>query len=252
MASFAGTSLRGLLQQRPGLCLGTGVSISSCALCRSNCEADSSARTRQRQRQRHHQQQRPVNLQKRMTPMGYFSVLSETAANPSIPVALMELSGKRPFSKNDFVALWKERGLSERHDRFHMRLSPQRPGYFEPEPTTTTPGDSRYGNIKNSSNSSNSNNNNKPNCDGNAIEQHVTETVFPVKDEYKKDVATMLAALQTTPWDLTQSLWHAYVATSGTVGSSLTGKDEYQDEYDDDKSIVVIKSHHALADGSTA
>ena len=65
-----------------------------------------------------------------MTSIGRFSHESETFGNPSVPTVFMVLTGPKPFTSSDFIQLWRERGVSEKHPRFEQRIDETKPGYF--------------------------------------------------------------------------------------------------------------------------
>lgn len=69
-----------------------------------------------------------------MTPIGKFSVLSETSWNPSIITMFMKFKGD-PFSAQELENLWQTRSMPERHPRFHHVVTDQH--QFQPEAPST-------------------------------------------------------------------------------------------------------------------
>ena len=187
-----------------------------------------------------------------MTSIGYFSVLSQTRYNPSIVSFVLAMSGKDPLTTAEFAQIWKDRGMMERHPRFHQKLSSTSPGYFVviPEAVSTH---KDYVTEE----------------DRHPVEDHLSETVFPTV--YRKDVMHRIKQLQTTPWDLTDSLWRISIAPWGKLGSSgcvdkdkVLKEESFQQQQrqqisgDEDadsqtlgESLLFFQGHHALADGSS-
>ena len=169
-----------------------------------------------------------------MTPIGRFSVLSETPVNPSIVTCLMVLRGHgrnasaSPLTKDDLLQLWRDRGMMDRHSRFRQTASPTRPGYFL---------DDRY--------SVN-------------LDRHFIESLFPV-DNLRKELQRRISWLQTTQWDLSDSLWHMYVMPSlGTqyqyeksLESELGHPGKTARSARGEPTIVLFQGHHALGDGAS-
>ena len=58
---------------------------------------------------------------RRMTNVGRFSLVSETARNPSVPVLVLAMTGK-PLKSEDFRRLYQQKKVSEKHPRFAARL----------------------------------------------------------------------------------------------------------------------------------
>jgi hypothetical protein len=154
-----------------------------------------------------------------MTSVGQFSLASQTANNPSVSSFFMTLVGDKPgFTPKDFQLLWKERGMAERHPRFHYTVSEDNPGHFEPE-------------TKN---------------------DHVQETFFPYL--YRKEIQSRIAALQTAPLNVHEKTWEVQIAASGPLGvsggvcSSAIPREDLEDS-SRVESIVFFRGHHALGDG---
>lgn len=154
-----------------------------------------------------------------MTSIGRFSYDSQTVTNPSVPTLFFALTGPKPFTASDFIQLWKDRGVSTKHPRFEQCIDASKPGYFS-EAT-------------------------KP------LENRVSDTMFP--RIYRADLAYRMAQLLTAPLDVTEALWEARV-TSGPVGTSGAVskiETEYLPESHTSESLIMFRSHHALADGAS-
>jgi hypothetical protein len=161
-----------------------------------------------------------VSIQQ-MTSIGHFSVVSETTHNPSIVTFVMALTGRTPLTAQEFSHLWRERGMEERHPRFHKKIVDG--SKFIP---TDDP-----------------------------VEDHVTESAFPVVP--RTDVKARIQHLQMTPWDLSEKLWHMWIAPWGRLGASgLIDPEESKfdaDSKDERKgeSLLFFRAHHALGDGAS-
>jgi hypothetical protein len=160
-----------------------------------------------------------------MTSIGHFSVLSQTKYNPSIVTFVMGLTGKEPLTISEFSQLWKERGMMERHERFHQKLSSSETGYFVPKMNSTE--------------------------DRHSVQDHLSETAFP--SLYRSDVIYRMKSLQMTTWDLTDSLWRISIAPWGALGSSGCIDKELVENNNGavGESLLFFQGHHALADGSS-
>jgi hypothetical protein len=160
-----------------------------------------------------------------MTAIGHFSVISQTEYNPSIVTFFMGMTGKTPLTAREFGTLWKERGVMERHERFHQKVWGDE--YFVPK-----------GSIDD---------------DRHPVEDHLSETVVP----NRADVVGRMKALQTTTWDLTDSLWHIWIAPWGALGSSgcIDVDEEMMNASKDGEvigeSFLFFQGHHALGDGAS-
>jgi hypothetical protein len=156
-----------------------------------------------------------------MTSIGHFSVVSETTHNPSIVTFVMALTGQTPLTAQEFSRLWRERGMEERHPRFHKKIA--NGSNFIP---TDDP-----------------------------VEDHLTETTFPVVP--RADVKARIQQLQMTPWDLSEKLWHMWIAPSGKLGASgLIDPEETTSDGDGKhekkgESLLFFRAHHALGDGAS-
>jgi WS/DGAT C-terminal domain len=154
-----------------------------------------------------------------MTSVGHFSLASQTANNPSVSTFFMTLVGEQPgFTPKDFQELWKERGMAERHPRFHYTVSEDNPGHFEPE-------------TKN---------------------DHIQETFFPYL--YRKEIQSRIAALQTVPLNVHEKTWEVQIAASGPLGVSggVCSTSIPREDLEDRslvESVIFFRGHHALGDG---
>lgn len=152
-----------------------------------------------------------------MTPIGHFSILSETEHNKSICTFFMQLEGDEPLSKDRLMQLWNQRQMMELHPRFHMTACTRWPGYFRNEASDA---------------------------------EHFTESLYPISTStFRSDIMHRLRYLQTTPWDLSQSLWHAWIAPNTerqSIVSSPSTKENTRG-----KTLLLFRSHHVLADGAS-
>jgi len=160
---------------------------------------------------------RAVNIKTRMTSIGRFSMESETSANPSIPTFFISLVGAKPFTKEDFCSLWRAKGIGERHARFHQAVT---------QGTHFTPTNKR-------------------------VEAHVNEVGFPAIP--RLDLAYRIAKYLTLPMDLASSLWQVDVM-SGPLGRSgaisrLRTAQLQQANPNAVETLLLLRSHHAMADG---
>ncbi|GAX29380.1 hypothetical protein FisN_16Hh181 [Fistulifera solaris] len=158
-----------------------------------------------------------TKLQSRMTSIGHFSVVSETTHNPSIVTFVMALTGQTPLTAQEFSRLWRERGMEERHPRFHKKIA--NGSNFIP---TDDP-----------------------------VEDHLTETTFPVVP--RADVKARIQQLQMTPWDLSEKLWHMWIAPWGKLGASglIDPEETISDTEKKGESLLFFRAHHALGDGAS-
>jgi hypothetical protein len=143
-------------------------------------------------------------LRKKMTSIGHFSMISETAFNPSIVTFFIKLSGP-PMTLPDFAKLWQTREMDQRHERFHQAVSETHPGHFEAIPL-------------------------EPEQD--PVSRHLSDTIFPSS---RQDLQARIQTTQTSRWNLSNELWHIYIA------SSLEKRE----------SLLLFRGHHALADGAS-
>lgn len=152
-----------------------------------------------------------------MTSVGHFSLASQTENNPSVSSFFMTMVGEKPgFTTKEFRDLWKERGMAERHPRFHLAISEDAPGHFEPEEK----------------------------------DDHVRETFFPYL--YRKDIQSRIEALQTQPLDVHDKTWEVQIAASGPLGQSGGVPAKAAEELaasDQVESVLFFRGHHALGDG---
>lgn len=163
-----------------------------------------------------------------MTAIGHFSLISETELNPSIISFVMGLSGTQPLTAREFADLWKHRGVMERHQRFHQKIWNNR--YFIPKGS-------------------------REDDDPHPVHEHLFETAFP----YREDLVERLRLLQTTKWDLSDSLWRIWIAPWGELGSSgcVDRQPEENFQRTDNpasklgESLILFQGHHALADGAS-
>lgn len=167
-----------------------------------------------------------------MSSAAQLSLLSETKENPYLPTLFIALVGK-PFSKEDFEALWKKRDMESRHPRFHQRVKPSKSnekktgssGVFVP---TEVP-----------------------------LGSHVKEKPFP--QIFNLDLQSRLQSYLTVPLQVENMLWQAEISTGGSVGQSgaipkdrameLIFEFESRGEPEPTESLLLFRGHNALADG---
>jgi diacylglycerol O-acyltransferase len=163
-------------------------------------------------------------LRRRMTPVGRFSLLSETKSNPSIPVLVLALSGK-PLSADNFRDIYDNRGIGDKHYRF--RSITKDLTHFSLIPST------KY-------------------------EPQISEVLaYPMI--YRTELKNWIADALLDPMDLSKSLWQVATTTGGVIGqsgaihsSSSTRYSNTPGNKTDDNSVeslVVFRAHHCMADG---
>lgn len=214
-------------------------------------------------------QQSDIILRRRMTPVGRFSLKSETETNLSIPVFFLALSGTKTkkefeednvltkmticsprrtdtiFAPSDLEDAWTKQNMAGRHPRFHSVVDANWSHFEEKSP-----------NLKN----------------------HVSETVH-TSGPYREDLRRRIEHLLTSPMDVSDKLWEVKVSngplgSSGAIGKAKTnmllGMNKTTDELPTTKSgkgglwsdaalkgnnptesILLFRSHHALADGAS-
>ena len=168
-----------------------------------------------------------------MTSIGRFSHDSETLGNPSVPTVFLALTGPKPFTASHFLQLWQTRDLSNQHPRLEQCIDDTKPGFFRPA-------------IK-------------------PLHHRVVDTVFPTV--YRTDLAHRMSYLLTSPLAVHEALWEAYVATNhksdgvnndstnnsniGISGAISKLKSDHLPSDHTSESLIMFRSHHALADGSS-
>jgi hypothetical protein len=188
----------------------------------SSCEAsDDSAAAKQHLLQyKQGDRKQSSLLRSRMTSVGRFSLVSETPRNPSIPVMVLALSGK-PFRPEDFVRLYQQRGIEEKHPRFGAHLDPGRRYFVMPSNISNMP-----------------------------FVQSVLYPLIP-KAELKDRIND---AIQ-DPLDLDARLWEARTATGGRIGQSgIIPESRVHDLQQNSRfhhveSLLLFRAHHCMADG---
>ena len=200
-----------------------GTSAISFTSCEAAASDDSPQNQSSRNAQLLHKQdhlKRPVFLRTRMTNVGRFSLVSETLQNPSVPVMVLALSGK-PFTSQDFVQIYQERKMENKHPRFAAHLDPGRNYFILPSVVSNTP-----------------------------LVQPVLYPVIPgaeLKDRINDAIQD--------PLDLDARLWEVRTATGGKIGQSGVIPDDRvqvlkgQSSHSDVESLLFFRAHHAMADG---
>lgn len=181
-----------------------------------------------------------------MTPIGRFSLKSETLSNPSVPTFFMALSGEGNSGDNknnsqyktnlsskpqsgltvpEFQSAWLNCGMPDIHPRFHSTVSKDDDRYFELKP----------GPKKELSRFTNE-----------TLHTHV----------YRRDLKKRIETFLMTPINVFDKLWEVQIS-SGTLGSSgAISKDKVQDiinnsDQDANKlieSLLLFRCHHSLGD----
>jgi len=231
---------------------------------------------RRKQRQRFLRNQatatKTATNRRRMTNVGRFSLVSETAENPSVPVLVLAMTGK-PYRSSDFRRLYRERKVAEKHPRFRARLDKDMTHFVFDDCNTTS----------NSSNDEKQNSDPKKettttttttgggtigsgNYDDNYTyydrKDNVRDVLFPAIPVAELKCRINDASLY-EPLDLTTRLWEAWTATGGAIGqsgaiatptaneiiSSSNNSDDNSDETSNVESLLLFRAHHCMADG---
>ena len=167
-----------------------------------------------------------------MSSVAQLSLLSETKENPYLPTLFMALVGK-PFTKEDFEALWRKREMAARHPRFHQKVKPpksekEKTGSSGMFVSTQLP-----------------------------LESHVKERAFP--QIFNLDLQQRLQSCLTTPIQVVNLLWEVEVSPGGDLGQSgaipkdrateLILEYEAKGQPEPTESLLLFRGHDALADG---
>jgi hypothetical protein len=179
---------------------------------------------------------------RRMTNVGRFSLVSETARNPSVPVLVLAMTGK-PWKSDDFRRLYQQRKVSEKHPRFSARLDSTKTHFVFDDDDDND--DDRESND----------NNDIVYYGGRASvvkKDNVRELLFPaIPIAELKDRINDAALYE--PLDLNIRLWEAWTATGGSIGQSgaITSeqKGEGKADENDVESLLLFRAHHCMADG---
>jgi hypothetical protein len=193
---------------------------------------------------------KPKPIRRRMTNVGRFSLVSETAQNPSVPVLVLAMTG-HPYFAKDFRRLCQERNVSELHPRFGARLDATKMHFVF---------DGGGGGSDKSSNNDHKNRG----VSTASNKDNVRDVVFPtIPTAELKDRVNDASLYE--PLDLNSRLWETWTATGGALGqsgaisstptnnnietsqgaaSSTTGGDETNVE-----SLLLFRAHHCMADG---
>jgi len=186
----------------------------------------------QRQRQRLAKQ----TLSRRMTNVGRFSLVSETAENPSVPVLVLAMTGK-PYRSGDFRRLYQDRKLAEKHPRFRARLDKGMTHFVFDDPGDSgTSGGDRGGSETPHKRDRTTDN--------------VRDMVFPSIPVAELKSRINDASLY-DPLDLTTTLWEAWTATGGAIGQSgaIPIHARHPGPTKDVESLLLFRAHHCMADG---
>ena len=169
-------------------------------------------------------------LRRRMTNVGRFSLVSETAQNPSVPVLVMAMTGK-PFFAEDFRRLFRERGITERYPRFGARLNEEKTHFVFDVGDGSTSGSQRAGIGR----------------------DNVREAMYPtIPIAELKDRINDASLYE--PLDLNSRLWEAWTATKGAIGQSgaisqLDSTEKVRGDPNNVESLLLFRAHHCMADG---
>jgi hypothetical protein len=213
MASFlAATARLGAQYSTPALAIVAAASSSSLenTATTTNCESSKQQRSTRYQR-------------RRMTAVGRFSLLSETESNPSIPVMVLTMSGKA-WTPQDFIKMYFDRKISEKHERFRAFLDPNDWTHFLTSPA----------------------------------QQHTPPKVqealsYPVM--YRTELKDWITDAIMQPIPLSESLWQARTATGGVIGQSGAISKQHAAQILADnpqagvESLLLFRAHHCMADG---
>jgi len=127
----------------------------------------------------------------------------------------MGLSAQEPLTASIFRGIWKEKGMLERHPRFHEKLSSDF-SHFESTKSVN-------------------------------LTDSITETTFP--NVPREDVKHRIQHLQMTPWDYTERLWRIWIAPWGALGAS--GVVPRAPDSAKGESLLFFQAHHVLGDGAS-
>jgi diacylglycerol O-acyltransferase / wax synthase len=156
-------------------------------------------------------------IRRRMTSVGRFSLLSETTTNPSVPVLILCLSG-RPWTARDFLNLYNERKIGEKHERFRSTMDGD---HFVVQETT-------------------------------ALSSVRDMLAYP--QIYRTELKGMIGDALLAPMDLSKGLWEVSVGTGGKIGQSGAISSSRQTPHGgppgvDVESLLLFRAHHCMADG---
>jgi diacylglycerol O-acyltransferase / wax synthase len=174
--------------------------------------------------------QRKPDIVRRMSSVGRFSLLSETQTNPSIPVMVLAMTGK-PWKPQDFVKLYTDRQVAEKHPRFAAHLDARRNNFVFPATTVEDPLGAKTSSWL----------------------PHIQPVLYPIipRAELKDRINDAIK----DPIDLDTRLWEARTATGGAIGQSgaipadriVVVKKESKPF--DVESLLFFRAHHCMADG---
>lgn len=154
-----------------------------------------------------------------MTNVGRFSLLSETQTNPSVPVLILCLSGK-PWTARDFINLYEDRRIGDKHERFRSVLAPNSSHFVVPDKAPPLP----------------------------------VRDLLSYPLVYRSELKSMITDALLKPMDLSQSLWQAWAGTGGKVGQSgaipaTTATATAEPNSTTVESLLLFRAHHCMADG---
>jgi hypothetical protein len=189
-----------------------------------------------------------------MTAIGRFSILSETAFNPSIVTFFMTLSGPA-LTATLFQQLWKDQSMPEMHPRFHSTVSKHRAGYFQQHHEHKSDSDIDTDKSREMEQFSNTKRIRwkRLKRKHQILSAHITDTLYPAVETARKDLTARIIDLQTVSWPLTDSLWHVYVgnsSTSNSAGRMSSASDDSKRRQQPAVSSVFCLVGTMLADGA--
>jgi len=82
------------------------------------------------------------------------------------------------------------------------------------------------------------------------LEQRVTDTTLP-KTLYRKELASSISELLTTPLEVYESLWEIKISSGELGASGAISRFKAKQISDKFESLVLFRSHHAMADGTS-
>ncbi len=190
-----------------------------------------------------------------MTPIGRFSLKTETKTNPSVPTLFIALS---PPTHNqidsmtvpEFESVWHKRKIPTLHPRFHYKVSSVVDGHFE---------DKTHARTLSKSDEQQKNNDDRTKEVTLSRDNYVSETIH--MNVYRKDLKKRIEDLVSTAMDVKDKLWFVQIS-SGELGSSGAISKHKVEEIKKERgknsttktttplkeTVLLFKFHHSLGD----
>lgn len=205
-----------------------------------------------------------------MTPIGRFSLKTETETNPSVPTVFIALSsppedkkidkesspGENIFNNynddvmtvSEFISTWHKRNMPSLHPRYHFTVSSSKDGHFDSSTDST---------LEN-------NKNEEPTTTTKKVDlsDHVSETLH--MQVYREDLKKRVEELVSSAMDVQDKLWSVQIS-SGDLGSSGAISKHKVEQIKKERmpeatsrsrsnrplkeTVLLFKCHHAMADG---